>query len=157
MGTLVYLAIQIRQNTSALGTASRQSIADGYRDSNRLRLDTTAALAWAKGLTSFPELPFEDRSLFGTVMNDEALFFQAVFALHESGQLGESTYTAYLAWFTSIVATPGGMHWWEAVGRPIYVREMVTAVDERLSKGGLHDIRNLPTIRLDESSPVEHG
>lgn len=148
--TLVYLAAQIRQNTAALRTASRQEIASGYRECNRLRLDSDAGLAWAKGLTLFPDLPFEDRNLFGTVIIDEALFFQGAFALHESGQLDESTYLAYLDWFSSIVVTPGGRSWWETTGRPIFVPEMVTAVDERLSRGELHDVRELPGIRLDD-------
>jgi len=155
--TLIYLATQIRQNTSALRTASRQQIASGYRESNRLRLDSAAALAWTTGLSSFPSMPFEDRNRFGTVMIDEALFFQGAFAIHESGQLEESTYAAYLDWFTSIVATPGGSVWWEETGRPVFVPGMVAAVDLRLSSGGLHDIRSMPALRLDEPPVAEQG
>lgn len=155
--TLIYLASQIRQNTTALRTASRQEIASGYRESNRLRLDPAASLAWVTGLSSFPNMPFEARSRFGTVMIDEALFFQGAFAIHESGQLEESTYTAYLDWFTSIVATPGGAVWWEETGRPVFVPGMVAAVDLRLSSGGLHDIRSMPALRLDELPAVEQG
>ena len=77
------------------------------------------------------------------------LFFQGAFALYESGQLEESTYRAYLDWFASIIATPGGAIWWETVGRPIWAPGMVTAVDERLAVGGLQDIRTLPHLRLD--------
>ncbi len=104
-----------------------------------------------KGLASFPDQPFTDRHLFSTVIIDEALFFQGAFALYESGQLDESTYRAYLDWFTSLVATPGGSVWWETTGRPIYTPGMVVAVDERLAAGGLHDVRALPAIRLDDT------
>lgn len=155
--TLIYLATQIRQNTSALKTASRQAIASGYRESNRLRLDPAAGLAWAKGLTSFPELPFEERNLFGTLMIDEALFFQGAFALYESGQLEEPTYAAYLDWFSSVADTPGGRVWWETTGRPIFVPGMVSAVDRRLATGGLHDVRELPALRLDDPSVYQQG
>jgi hypothetical protein len=147
--TLVYLAVQIRQNTKALETASRQAISEGYRASNRLRIDPEAGLAWAKGLTSFADLSFSDRNLFSTVIIDEALFFQGAFALYESGQLDDSTYIAYLNWFSSIIATPGGSHWWETTGRPIYTPGMIKAVDERLAKRDLPDIRNLPALQLD--------
>jgi len=147
--TLIYLAIQIRQNTSALRTTSRQTISAGYRESNRLRLDPAAGLAWAKGLTSFPDLPFEDRNLFGTIMIDEALFFQGAFAIYESGQLEEPTYTAYLRWFTSLVATPGGRAWWETTGRLVWAPGMVAAVDRCLSAGDLHDVRAFPAMRLE--------
>jgi len=155
--TLIYLAIQIRQNTSALRTASRQTIAAGYRESNRLRLDPAAGLAWAKGLRSFPDLPFEERNLFGTVMIDEALFFQSAFAIHESGQLEESTYDAYLKWFTSEVATPGGRVWWESTGRPVFAPGMVAAVDRRLSAGDLHDVLAFPAMRFDEPPSAEQN
>ena len=150
--TLLYLAAQIRQNTSALRTASRQEIAAGYRECNRIRLDPVAALAWARGLTHFPNVPFEERSLFATVMIDEALFFQGAYALYESGQLEEETYRAYLSWFVSIVATPGGAAWWDTTGRPIFVAGMVGAVDARLAEGEFHDVRELPGIRLDSAT-----
>jgi hypothetical protein len=149
--TLIYLSIQVRQNTSALRTASWQAVVSSYRENNRLRTHSSTALAWAKGLTAYPELPFEDRSLFGTVMVEEALCFQGAFALHTSGQLEESTYQSYLDWFASLVATPGGRVWWERVGRPVFVPVMVAAVDQRLATGGLHDIRNMPSLALDEA------
>jgi len=147
--TLIYLATQIRQNTRALQTASRQAISEGYRESNRLRLDPAVGLAWAKGLTSFPDLPFDERHLFGLVMNDEALFFQSTFAIFESGQLEEATYQGYLAWFSSVVSTPGGAYWWESLARPIYNPAMIEAVDQRIAAGSLHDVLALEQYRLD--------
>lgn len=151
VATLLYLAVQIRQNTNTLQTASRQAISDGYRDANRLRLDPEAGLAWATGLTSFSDLPFSDRNLFSVVIVDEALFLQGAYALNESGQLDDSTYSAYLDWFSSIIATPGGSHWWETTGRPIFTPGMITAVDQRLEASGLPDIRTLPAIRLEQT------
>ncbi len=150
--TLIYLATQIRQNTAALRTASRQAISEGYRESNRMRLDPSVGLAFAKGLSFFEKLPFEERHLFGTIMNDEALFFQSTFASYESGQLEEETYQRYLGWFTAVVVTPGGTLWWESVARPIYTPAMVEAVDQRIAAGSLVDIRALPMIRMDPSS-----
>jgi hypothetical protein len=152
--TLVYLAVQIRQNTKALETASRQAISEGYRESNRLRIDPETGFAWAKGLTSFADLSFSERHLFSTVIIDEALFFQGAFALYESGQLDDSTYNAYLNWFSSIVATPGGSHWWETTARPIFTPGMIKAVDERRAKGDLPDIRSLPGLQLDTPPAV---
>lgn len=157
MVTLLYLALQIRQNTKALRTASRQEIVSGYRDANRLWFEKGAALAYANGIRSYPELPFEERSLFVTMLNDQALFFQGAFALYESGQLEEETYQAYLAWFASNIATPGGLVWWEEIGRPIYTRRMVAAVDARISAGGLVDIRELGFARPDEPTSPSEG
>ena len=148
--TLIYLAIQVRQNTLALGTASRQAVAAGMRESIRLRLDRASALAWGRGLRVYPDQPFDEQNRFGILLTDEALFFQGAFALHDSGQLDDSTYNAYLDWFASAVATPGGTQWWESLGKPVFAPAMVEAVDERLARGGLHDIFKLPGFRPED-------
>ena len=155
--TLLYLATQIRQNTNALQAAGRQAISDGYRESNRMRLPPEIGLAWANGLSVFPNQPHAERHLFFTVATDEALFFQTAFALRESGQLEEETYAAYLAWFASVVTTPGGSVWWQTCGRPIFTPRMVSAVDERVAAGNLHDIRMIPGVRPDEPPEAVAG
>jgi hypothetical protein len=155
--TLGYLALQMRQNTAALRTGSREAVVSGAREVNRLRGEPLRTLAWARGLTEFPKLPFEDRNHFATIMVDEALFFQSTFALYESRQLEKSTYAAYLNWFAAAVATPGGSVWWETTGRSIFVPAMVAAVDERLAAGGLPDIRELPALRLDDPPAAQHA
>lgn len=44
VATLLYLAVQVRQNTVALRTASRQQIVAGFREYNRLLLQPGNAL-----------------------------------------------------------------------------------------------------------------
>ena len=151
--TLVYLAIQVRHNTAALRTASRQEIVSGFRAHNRLFFEPSAGRVYAEGLRAHPDMPFEDRHLFMSLVFDHALFFQGAFALYESGQLEEETYQAYLTWFTCQLATPGGAAWW-AEGRAFYPARMVEALDARLSRGDLPDIREMEIFRLDEYPPV---
>jgi hypothetical protein len=124
VATLVYLSVQVRQNTVAIEASSRQQIVSGYRDANRLWLHPGAARAYSEGLRRFPDMEFEQINLFNTLFSDQALFFQGAFALHETGQLEEETYRAYLDWFASNVATPGGSAWWEQIGRPIFMARM---------------------------------
>jgi len=151
--TLIYLATQIRQNTTAVRTASRQEVASGMRAVYRLSMDSDAARAYAEGVQEYPDMPFNERSRFGFMLTDHALFFQGAFALYESGQLEEETYRGYLDWFACNVATPGGAAWWEEIGRPFYVKRMVEAVDARLTQGRLPDITQLGFLRLDETTP----
>jgi hypothetical protein len=89
----------------------------------------------------------QDISNFNLAITDEALFFQGVFALYYSHQLEESVYLAYRGWFVSILATPGGVEWWNRVGRPIFVSEMVSEVDKILQIGGAPDILQLPGMQ----------
>jgi hypothetical protein len=157
IATLIYLAVQVRRNTTALQTASRQEIVAGYRDYNRLSLEPGAALVYAKGTRDYPDMPFEDRARFATMLNDHALFFQGAFALHEAGQLEDETYHAYLNWFACNLITTGGAAWWDEIGRPIFTRRMVQAVEARLAQGQLPDITKLNVIRLDDAPESQAG
>ncbi len=116
-----------------------------------------AARAYAQGILCYPAMAFDERSLFVTVFNDQALFFQGAFALHEAGQLEEETYQAYLRWFAANVATRGGQAWWEEIGRPIYTRRMVIAVEERLAAGDLPDVGALYLNRMDDLEAESAG
>ena len=151
--TLAYLAVQVRQNTAALKASSWQAAVSAARDANRLRSEPRTALAWSRGLTSFPNLDADDLVLFNRVMIDETLHLQGLFALRESGQLEPSTYAPYLTWFASIVATPGGTAWWES-SRSVWVPAMVSAVEDRLSAEDLIDLRQLPGIQLPDAPGV---
>lgn len=139
IATLIYLAVQIRQNTNALRTASRQQIAEGFRDHNRLWLQPGAAASFVRGMQAYPDMTFEERNSFSTQLNDHALFFQGAFALHESGVLDDATFVAYLDYFSAWVATPGGTSWWQEVS-PLYAPGMVAAVEARVLRGGLPDL-----------------
>jgi hypothetical protein len=147
--TLAYLAVQVRQNTRALRTTSRQHVVDSYRTINRLLLDPSMARTFSMGLASFPNLSFDERSRFAALMNEHALFFQAACALHESGQLDDETYNAYRDWIATVMAAPGGTAWWETA-RSVYERRVVQALDERLKRGGLADVLQYDGYRLDD-------
>ncbi len=144
--TLVYLAVQVRQNTRAVDTASRQEIVAGFRSHNRLYLEPGASNAFTAGMRRYPDLPQEQLNLYTAIQTDHALFFQGAFALHEAGTLEDETYEAYLAYFCASIATPGGARWWSEIG-PIFTRRMAEAVDRRVAAGGLADLRSLETFR----------
>ena len=76
--TLIYLAAQVRQNTSALKAASWQQVVSGARDAAKLRGGPAIAPAWAKGLSNYPDMPVQDVANFGLAIVDEALFFHCV-------------------------------------------------------------------------------
>ncbi len=146
--TLIYLAVQVRQNTAALQTSSRQDIVSGYRAHSRLLLETGGVRTFAEGLRGYPDMPFDERALFWNLLGDHAVFFQGVYALHESGTLEDETYEAYLDWFACHLTTSGGSAFW-LQGRLIMPHRVVEAVDARLAQGGLPDIMELSPYALD--------
>ena len=130
----------MQANTKAAQTASRVEITRDYRIVTSALFDADVQTAWTTGLREYPDMPFMARSHFSNQFSNQALCFQGVFAQFENGQLEAETYKAYLAFFSGLVATPGGSRWWEEVGRPIYVGKMVAAVDERIAKGGFPEV-----------------
>ena len=148
--SLIYLASQIRQNTTSVRAASRLEVASSWRACNRLLMDREARRTRAKGLRDYPAMPFDERSLFVTMLADESVFFQGTFALYDEGQLDEGTYQDYLNWFAAQVATPGGSNFWTE-NSPNLVKGAAAAVNERLAKGGLPDITQLGGYRLDDA------
>jgi len=138
--TLFYLAYQVRQNTQALRAASRQQVVEGMRGHMKLRLEVGGGSSFQSGLERYPELPREELERFGGLMGDLALFMQGAFALYETGMLEEETWDAYLLFFLANLGTPGGRRWWELVGRPVFAKGMVRAVDARLGEDTPYDL-----------------
>jgi hypothetical protein len=135
--SLIYLAMQVRGNTSALRTRSRQDIEESFRAFYRPLFDNPELCQlYLGGLRKYPDLPQPDRLQFATYMNDHAQHFQGASALYESGTLDEEIYRAYLDYFAAHLATPGGSAYWSET-RGLYPSQMAAAVDERLSAGSL--------------------
>jgi hypothetical protein len=129
------------------------SIVSGYREHGRLFLEPDTARAYAEGLNRYPNMPFDERNLFGNALADHAVFFQSVFALHESGTLEDEIYEAYLDWFSSHLATPGGTAWWADISSVLTPRRMVEAVNARLARGRSFDLRAMPLWQVDATDP----
>lgn len=149
VATLIYLALQIRQNTTSIRAASRLDVASGWRMHNRMMLDVAVRRAYDEGLRAYPDLPYDKRSAFLTLFSDHSVFFQGVFALYEEGQIDGQTYQDYLTWFACQAATPGGRAAW-AESSPFLVKGAAAAVNERLERGDLPDILKLQLFSLDD-------
>jgi hypothetical protein len=141
VATLIYLAIQIRQNTTAVRTASRQAIVDGMRDHNRLSLEPGAD-SFLRSVDEFPNVSPDEHRYYTTRMTDLLLFFQGAHALHEAGTLEDETYEPYLDFVAASLATPGGARFWLQI-KAIWTPRMVAALDARLERGALRDLRQL--------------
>ena len=137
--TLMYLAIQIKANTNSTQAENRARVAMEYMDVMQPESDPVLARIFGEGLRNYPDMPQEDLVRFGSYFNRQSLFFQAVYARYERGQLEQETYSAYLNWYCSLVSTPGGSNWFNDIVRPIYAPAMIKAVDARIEEGGLFD------------------
>ena len=148
--TLGYLAVQIRHNTRSVRAARLLGIASGWRAHNQQMLDPAVSRAYQQGLRTHPDMPYDERSIFVTLMGDHSVFFQGAFALYEEGQLDRQTYEDYMTWLACQVATPGGNAFWNEMS-PFLVKGAAAAVNERLGRGDVPDILQLQFSRLDDS------
>ena len=152
--TLIYLANQIRQNTSALSTASREAIYTGYRAQNAHLIDANVSEAYVVGLRHFPDMPSSQKRVFTHTINDHALFMQSAFNLYEAGKLPKKDYTPYFNWFSSHIATPGGSLWWRET-RGFYNAALLDAIDKKFAEETLPDVLGLGFFALDGGGPAE--
>jgi hypothetical protein len=135
--TIVYLAVQVRQNTAALRVQSRQEIVESYRSFNRPFIsDATVAPIWDQGLRSFPNQDEPDRSRFVALLVDQILHFQAALALHESRSLDDETFRAYRDHCAALLSTPGGAAFWTQA-HASYPSHMVASLQHRIAQGDL--------------------
>jgi hypothetical protein len=154
--TLLYLASQIRQNTRALDVTSRQDVADRLSRNNRLQLDPRLARAFVLGLSDYPNISFDERSIFSILMGEQTTALQGVVALYEAGTLQEETYAVNLEYVASLLTTPGGARWW-VDWSPIQPGSVVRAINDRLARGGLPDPREHDNYRLDDLPDAQQG
>ena len=151
--TLIYLANQVRQNTSVLSTSSREALYSAYRAQNAHLIDTDISEAYAAGLRFFPDMPSSQKRVFSHTINDHALFMQGAFALYEAGTLPEKDYTPYFNWLSSHLATPGGALWWQETSG-FYNADLVDALDKKLAEESLPDVLGLGFFALDSEEPA---
>jgi hypothetical protein len=112
--SLVYLAIQVRQNSNMARVESRLRLVASFREfSNALKgKDVTA---FGRGLQCYPDLPIAESVTFGGHMWDAQHFFQCALALYEPETLDEEAYSRYESIIAAMFATPGGHRFWQEV------------------------------------------
>jgi hypothetical protein len=151
--TLIYLALQIRHNTNAVKTASRQDVTNGHREYNRLGLEPGVMAAMVAGMRRYPDLASEQKWKFSTMINDQAHHLESAFALFEAGGLKEDIYDAYLDYFCAVIATPGGAALWSEIS-PLHIASLVSSVNARLSRGDIPNLLDLAVFAEPSASEL---
>ena len=108
--TLIYLVVQIKQNTNALQrTSARQT---SMQNSLALRAQVDHAELFATGLDELNNLSVGERWRFDVIW---AMWFQGVEQTFEDVRLGlQSSEVAqpYKVLIRSVLSTPNGLQWW---------------------------------------------
>jgi hypothetical protein len=145
--SLVYLALQIRANTHSLEIASRQSVANEFRNWVQAFLNADPT-PFTIGLSNYPNMPFIDRATFCHHMHDLLVFYQSAQAMHEAGALPDDSHEPYRAWVAAVINTPGGKNFWSE-WKATYNTSVRLSIDTRLVEGNLPDPLEHPQYQLD--------
>jgi hypothetical protein len=113
LATLVYLALQIRQNTQSIEAQSHHAITDSFNDINSIiGTDPIAARIFRVGRTGLENLSEDDAFAFGFLMLSYMRIFETLFFQRENSVMSEQLYQSEQNSIRWAFASPGGLQWW---------------------------------------------
>ncbi|MFT4561592.1 MAG: hypothetical protein ACI9BW_001333 [Gammaproteobacteria bacterium] len=107
--TLVFLAVEVRNNRNAVQSSSLDALAAGFSAINyNIIGDGEFTRIWEIGLATPEELSSQERIRIAMYLQCYANHYTALRKYHELGVLPEEEWQAYLSAISSILSTPGG-------------------------------------------------
>lgn len=130
--TLVYLAIQVRQNTRALKASTFQSISSELGQNVQPILQTPdMATIWAKGLDAPDTLSADERLKHQAMYMAMFRRLESVFVQTELGSIDREFVAGAELSLLSLLSTQFAREWWESA-KPICYKPFVTHVEHQL-------------------------
>ena len=106
--TLIYLAVQIRQNTATVATATYESVMTGFNDINIVMAsDPAVAFLFARGSQNPSLLNDEEVVQFNFLVRCYANQWWKLFKLHERGSLPDSEWSLFASEAAQLFETRG--------------------------------------------------
>ena len=113
IGTLVYLAVQIRQNTKSLRASTYQAVLDSSRSDNELVLvHPHLERVYRVGRRDPTALTDEERPLFRHLIAQLFLNHEMMFLQHQHGVIDEDLWRRRQIALRAFVLQPGVRQWW---------------------------------------------
>ncbi|MFK8043603.1 hypothetical protein [Congregibacter sp.] len=118
---LLFLSIQVRDNTKVTKTSTLASMLDDARDrtAGQLCSDPEVSDIVARGVSSIDMLDQKEQLRFTFFVMETVLHMQNVMQLHEAKLLSKIDYLAWLDWTGAILRTPGARAIWPPVSSVI--------------------------------------
>ncbi|MFT4825648.1 MAG: hypothetical protein ACJASY_003470 [Halioglobus sp.] len=151
--TLVYLAIQIKDNTKSLQAGSLESVLDGPRDRYFLPMAMESDLAdiYARGLNSLENLDAKEKRRFFYLIYEQIFQMQQVMHLHERDLIPKVDFDAWIYYTSSLLRTPGGAEMWPHCEK-VVTSTIADLINNQLRENALDPsfIDMIPLFRVDE-------
>ena len=112
--SLVYLGIQVRQNTRQLRQDNLREIVRGTLDTSwHYHRDDAAFEVFKKGIAGFDDLLPKERAYFHSILVDLAFYVEVIRNLAASGLVDKAAVEINQRFLVAILKTHGGSEWWE--------------------------------------------
>ena len=112
--SLVYLAIQVRQNTAQLRIDNMRETVRGTLDTNwYYHRDPEAFEAFRQGIAGFDTLAPARQANFHSVVMDLTFYVEMLRNLEHSGLVDSEGRKINERFLLAILRSPGGREWWE--------------------------------------------
>lgn len=134
--SLLYLAVQVRQNAAVSRSSAFRAIFDGLTAHNNFMFGPQNVELMIRCLRDYPGVPAEDRMRFDNLMTNLLNYLEASFEAAEAQTLGSETMDNWAWWFqTKILPYPGPRAWWSQAKPtyPDYVQDWVDKCIDGLS------------------------
>ncbi len=133
--TLLYLALQVRQNTVQLRAVARYQFVEATGQINAVMAgDTRAASVFRRGISGYESLNEDERWQFLIIVGQHLQIHSVMFELYEDGLLPETQWHNIRKDILSVVRSDGGKRIWEEFGKQGLDPKFVAHV-ERLVAG----------------------
>lgn len=110
--SLIFVGLQIRQNTKQAEATALQTNLTYVNSINDLAQSPDTAAVWLKGLNDFDALSPVEKVRFDGMMFNVLNRYMPVGQLHEQGQVSDRTYDQLTQGLALILRSPGAMQWW---------------------------------------------
>lgn len=112
--SLVYLAVQVKQNTSQLKQENLSTTVRGTLDTNwYFHRDPVAFEVMRNGVDDFAAMSPQEQAHFHSIVVDLSFYLEVVRHMVQAGLLHPSALEVNQRFFLAILITPGGAQWWE--------------------------------------------
>jgi hypothetical protein len=148
LGSLIYLALQVRQTDRNQQAAIRHSRSTRHVDINLARADPALINAWQHGMRNPDKLTETELAQFLTMCRANFYALEDAFYQHEEGLLNEDAWATVLATNRSLIGIPGYRVAWKAGVRRGYAGRFRVFMDEIVARASLEP--TTPVISVGE-------
>jgi hypothetical protein len=136
VASLIFVALQVRQNTEAMRAAAIERHADHFRALNLPVIESAEfAEILVRGLRNLDDLTEIERVRFIASMTASIRGWEAMFLVHERGALDRDVWRTSSETFKSVFAHPGALSYWR-IRRFTFSPGFQAYVEELIQEGG---------------------